>query len=39
LSAAVQGGWLCAFAHETALPFARIETDPKVQFRPVPAAR
>ncbi|MEI9974561.1 MAG: MBL fold metallo-hydrolase [Ignavibacteriota bacterium] len=33
LAAAVSGGWHCAFAHETNLAFARIESDPKMQFR------
>lgn len=33
LTAAAEGKWLCAFAHETGLPFARIEADPKQRFR------
>jgi glyoxylase-like metal-dependent hydrolase (beta-lactamase superfamily II) len=37
LTAAVAGGWRCAFAHETALAFARIAHDPKAQFAAVAA--
>ena len=32
LTAAAEGAWWCAFAHETRLPFARIARDPKTQF-------
>jgi glyoxylase-like metal-dependent hydrolase (beta-lactamase superfamily II) len=32
LTAAEEGGWCCAFAHETAMAFARIARDPKMQF-------
>jgi glyoxylase-like metal-dependent hydrolase (beta-lactamase superfamily II) len=32
LSAAVEGNWYCGFAHEVALPFARIVPDAKTQF-------
>jgi glyoxylase-like metal-dependent hydrolase (beta-lactamase superfamily II) len=39
LTAAAEGGWVCAFAHETTQPFARIETDPKWRFRSVPGSR
>jgi len=35
LAAAVQGHWLCAFGHDTGLPFARVETDVKTHFRAV----
>jgi glyoxylase-like metal-dependent hydrolase (beta-lactamase superfamily II) len=32
LTAAAEGGWRCAFAHETELSFASIIRDPKTQF-------
>ena len=32
LTAAVEGGWWCAFAHETTLPWSRIARDPKTHF-------
>ncbi len=32
LTAASEGGWLCAFAHDAGLPFARIQTHPKAHF-------
>jgi glyoxylase-like metal-dependent hydrolase (beta-lactamase superfamily II) len=32
LTAAVEGQWWCAFAHETTLAFARIARHPKTQF-------
>ncbi len=32
LTAAVEGQWRCAFAHETTLAFARIARDPKTRF-------
>jgi glyoxylase-like metal-dependent hydrolase (beta-lactamase superfamily II) len=35
LTAAAEGGWRCAFAHETTLAFARIVRDPKAQFSAV----
>jgi glyoxylase-like metal-dependent hydrolase (beta-lactamase superfamily II) len=35
LSAAADGGWYCAFAHEVCLAFARVERDPKIQFKAV----
>ena len=38
LSAAVEGNWHCGFAHELALPFARIIPDPKTQFAAAPLA-
>jgi glyoxylase-like metal-dependent hydrolase (beta-lactamase superfamily II) len=33
LGAAVGGQWICAFAHDTKLLFARVEADPKAGFR------
>ncbi len=35
LTAASEGGWLCAFAHDVHLPFARIRTHPKAHFEAV----
>jgi glyoxylase-like metal-dependent hydrolase (beta-lactamase superfamily II) len=35
LQAAESAGWICGFAHETTLDFARIEPDPKNHFRAV----
>ena len=32
LAAAADGGWKCAFSHETRLAFAGIARDPKTQF-------
>jgi glyoxylase-like metal-dependent hydrolase (beta-lactamase superfamily II) len=32
LAEAAGGQWLCAFGHDTALPFARIAADPKKQW-------
>jgi hypothetical protein len=32
LAAAADGGWHCAFAHETTRPFARFVRDAKTQF-------
>jgi len=32
LSAAVGGDWVCGFAHDTEVPFARIVRDAKTQF-------
>lgn len=32
LSAAAAENWVCGFAHDTAIPFARILTDPKTHF-------
>ena len=45
LGAAVEGNWVCGFAHDVEVPFARIVRDPKTQFtaesgpgrRPAPA--
>jgi glyoxylase-like metal-dependent hydrolase (beta-lactamase superfamily II) len=37
LAAAAGGNWLCAFAHETTLPFARIVEDAKLRFKAVAA--
>jgi glyoxylase-like metal-dependent hydrolase (beta-lactamase superfamily II) len=39
LQAASEGHWLCGFAHEPVLDFARIEPDPKARFAAVPAER
>jgi glyoxylase-like metal-dependent hydrolase (beta-lactamase superfamily II) len=33
LAAAAEGGWQCGFAHDAGLAFARIERDPKTQFK------
>ena len=33
LTAAVEGQWQCAFAHDVTTAFARIARDPKTQFR------
>jgi glyoxylase-like metal-dependent hydrolase (beta-lactamase superfamily II) len=35
LAAAAEGQWLCGFAHETGLEFARIQPDPKARFTAV----
>jgi glyoxylase-like metal-dependent hydrolase (beta-lactamase superfamily II) len=43
LGAAVEGNWVCGFAHDVEVPFARIVGDPKTQFTaeipPTPASR
>jgi glyoxylase-like metal-dependent hydrolase (beta-lactamase superfamily II) len=33
LGMAADGGWVCGFAHDPAVDFARIHRDPKSQFR------
>jgi len=33
LGKAADDGWICGFAHDPAVDFARIERDPKTQFR------
>lgn len=35
LTAAVDGGWVCGFGHDTEMAFARIVPDPKNQFAAV----
>jgi glyoxylase-like metal-dependent hydrolase (beta-lactamase superfamily II) len=35
LAAAVEGGWVCGFAHDTEAAFARIAADPKKGFSAV----
>jgi glyoxylase-like metal-dependent hydrolase (beta-lactamase superfamily II) len=37
LSEAVNGQWICGFAHDSDLSFARIASDPKTRFRAIPA--
>jgi hypothetical protein len=32
LGSAVEGNWLCGFAHESEAAFARIVADPKATF-------
>jgi glyoxylase-like metal-dependent hydrolase (beta-lactamase superfamily II) len=32
LGTAAEGGWICGFAHDTKVPFARIASDPKAHF-------
>jgi glyoxylase-like metal-dependent hydrolase (beta-lactamase superfamily II) len=36
LGAAVEGGWVCAFAHDSEVGFARIAAHPKTSFAAVP---
>jgi glyoxylase-like metal-dependent hydrolase (beta-lactamase superfamily II) len=36
LGLAADRGWICAFAHDPLIDFARIETHPKTQFQAVP---
>ena len=36
LGAAVQGDWICGFAHDSRVAFARIASDPKTMFAAVP---
>jgi glyoxylase-like metal-dependent hydrolase (beta-lactamase superfamily II) len=36
LGAAVKGNWLCGFAHDPKVDFARIVDDPKITFSAVP---
>jgi glyoxylase-like metal-dependent hydrolase (beta-lactamase superfamily II) len=36
LAAAVEGGWICGFAHETKLEFARVASDPRTRFTVTP---
>jgi glyoxylase-like metal-dependent hydrolase (beta-lactamase superfamily II) len=33
LGAAVEGNWICGFAHDMEMPFATIVADPKTSFR------
>jgi glyoxylase-like metal-dependent hydrolase (beta-lactamase superfamily II) len=35
LQSSVEGNWVCGFAHETELAFARIGSDPKTRFTAV----
>lgn len=39
LGAAAAGNWVCGFAHDVDLPFVRIVTDPKVEFKAEQIAR
>ncbi|PWU02548.1 MAG: MBL fold metallo-hydrolase [Terriglobia bacterium] len=36
LAAAAEGGWICAFSHDSEVDFARIVPHPKIHFSAVP---
>jgi glyoxylase-like metal-dependent hydrolase (beta-lactamase superfamily II) len=38
LGRAAAGNWLCGFAHDSEVPFARIVKDEKIRFSPKPVA-